>query len=147
MTRIFLFFEVNYFIRKGPFFDPKLEPNMIFVNTNATEMKIYENNQVVKSMATINGRALRRTPMMQTWLTHVVLNTTWTATDSVILQDKLPEIQKDINFLKRIRMHVINNSTGLEVDPATLNWKTDSRGIAKRHSFVMDRLKINGKDC
>ncbi len=116
----------------------KLEPNMIFVNTNATEMKVYENNEVIKSMATINGRPLRRTPMMQTWVTHVVLNTTWTATDSVVLQDKLPEIQKDVNFLKRIRMHVINNTTGQEVDPTTLDWKNDSRGIAKRHSFVMD---------
>lgn len=116
----------------------KLESNMIFVNTNATEMKVYENNQVIKSMNTINGRALRRTPMMQTWLTHVVLNTTWTATDSVILQDKLPEIQKDVNFLKRIRMRIISKETGVEVDPATLNWKTDSRGIAKRHTFVMD---------
>ncbi len=68
----------------------KLEHNMIFVNTNAAEMKIYENNQVIKSMTTINGRAIRPTPMMQTWLTHVVLNTTWTATDSGVLQDKLP---------------------------------------------------------
>jgi murein L,D-transpeptidase YcbB/YkuD len=116
----------------------KLEHNMIFVNTNATEMKVYENNQVIKTMNTINGRALRRTPMMQTWLTHVVLNTTWTATDSVILQDKLPEIQKDVNFLKRIRMRIISKETGAEVDPATLNWSTDSRGIAKRHTFVMD---------
>ncbi len=116
----------------------KLEPNMIFVNTNATEMKVYENNQVIKSMSTINGRALRRTPMMQTWLTHVVLNTTWTATDSVILQDKLPEIQKDINFLKKIRMHIIDNSSGVEVDPATLDWKNNSRSIARKHSFVMD---------
>ncbi len=116
----------------------KLEPNMIFVNTNATEMKVYENNQVIKSMATINGRPLRRTPMMQTWVTHVVLNTTWTATDSVVLQDKLPEIQKDINFLSRIRMRVIDNVTGLEIDPATLDWKKNSRAIAKTHTFVMD---------
>lgn len=116
----------------------RLEANMIFVNTNATEMKVYENNQVIKTMNTINGRSLRRTPMMQTWLTHVVLNTTWTATDSVILQDKLPEIQKDVNFLKRIRMRIISKESGIEVDPATLNWKTDSRGIAKRHTFVMD---------
>jgi L,D-transpeptidase YcbB len=116
----------------------KLEPNMIFVNTNATEMKIYENNQVIKSMVTINGRPLRRTPMMQTWVTHVVLNTTWTATDSVVLQDKLPEIQKDIGFLNRIRMRVIDRATGVEVDPSTLDWKNNSRAIAKTHTFVMD---------
>ena len=116
----------------------KLESNMIFVNTNATEMKIFENNEVIKTMNTINGRPLRRTPMMQTWVTHVVLNTTWTATDSVVLQDKLPEIQKDVGFLARIRMRVINNATGSEVDPKTLDWKNNSREIAKSHTFVMD---------
>ena len=115
-----------------------LEPNMIFVNTNATELKIYENNQVIKEMKTINGRAIRRTPMMQTWLTQVILNPKWTATDSVIIQDKLPEIIKDVNYLKKIRMRIISKATGQEVDPATLDWKRDARTIAKRHDFVMD---------
>lgn len=130
--------QVQASLEKLRWLPKQLESNMIFVNTNATEMKIYENNQVIKSMKTINGRALRRTPMMQSWITQVILNPRWTATDSVVLQDKLPEIQKDVNYLKRIRMRLIHKSTRQEVDPATLDWRRDARGIAKRYTFVMD---------
>jgi len=130
--------QVQASLEKLRWLPKQLESNMIFVNTNAAEMKIYENNHVIKSMKTINGRALRRTPMMQSWITQVILNPRWTATDSVILQDKLPEIQKDVNYLKRIRMRLINKSTKQQVDPATLDWRQDARGIAKRFTFVMD---------
>ena len=130
--------QVQATLEKLRWLPKNLEANMIFVNTNSTELKIFENNQVIKEMKTINGRPLRRTPMMQTWITQVILNPKWTATDSVIIQDKLPEIIKDVNFLKRIRMRIISKATGQEVDPATLDWKRDARNIAKRHDFVMD---------
>lgn len=130
--------QVQASLEKLRWLPKQLESNMIFVNTNATEMKVFENNQVIKTMKTINGRALRRTPMMQSWITQVILNPRWTATDSVILQDKIPEIQKDVNYLKRVRMRLINKSTKQEVDPATLDWRRDARGIAKRFTFVMD---------
>ena len=89
-------------------------------------------------MRTINGRALRRTPMMLTWLTQVILNPKWTATDSVIIQDKLPMIQNDVTFLSKIRMRLIDKATQIETDPTNLDWHNDARGIARKYDFVMD---------
>ena len=116
----------------------QLEPNMIFVNTNATELKVYENNEVINHFKSINGRILRRTPMMKTYITRVIFNPRWTATDSVVLQDKLPEIIKDPTFFDRIRMKVYNRATGQVVDPGTLYWVHDGRRIALQNMFVMD---------
>lgn len=116
----------------------QLEPNMIFVNTNATELKVYENNEVINHFKSINGRVLRRTPMMKTYITRVIFNPRWTATDSVVLQDKLPELIKDPTFLDRIRMKIYNRTTGKVVDPTTLDWAHDGRRIARQNMFVMD---------
>lgn len=116
----------------------QLEPNMIFVNTNATELKVFENNQVINQFKSINGRALRRTPMMKTYITRVIFNPRWIATDSIVLQDKLPEIIKDPTFLARIRMRIFNRVTGQVVDPTTLDWVHDGRKIARQNLFVMD---------
>ena len=116
----------------------ELEANMIFVNTNATEVKVWENNQVVNQFRSINGRVLRRTPMMKTWITRVIFNPRWTATDSIVLQDKLPAIQKNPNYLSTIRMKMFSRSTGVEVDPTTLDWNKDGHEIARNHVFVMD---------
>lgn len=116
----------------------QLEANMIFVNTNATEVKVFENNEVINHFKSINGRVLRRTPMMKTFITRVIFNPRWTATDSVVLQDKLPEITKDVKFLERIRMKIFDRSTGQVVDPTTLDWAHDGRRIARQNMFVMD---------
>ncbi len=116
----------------------QLEANMIFVNTNATEVKVWENNQVVNQFRSINGRILRRTPMMKTWITRVIFNPTWTATDSIVLQDKLPAIQKNPNYLSTIRMKMFSRKSGDLVDPTTLDWNKDGHQIARDHVFVMD---------
>ncbi|MBC7740737.1 MAG: L,D-transpeptidase family protein [Bdellovibrionaceae bacterium] len=114
----------------------RLESRMIFANTNATEVKVYENGQVIKSFKSINGRILRRTPMMKTYITRVIFNPTWTATDSVVDQDKLPKIKADPKFLSEINMKMFDRAIGKEVDPTTLDWGTNARDIVKKHMFV-----------
>ncbi len=116
----------------------ELEANMIFVNTNATEVKVWENNQVVNQFRSINGRVLRRTPMMKTWITRVIFNPRWTATDSIVLQDKLPEIQKNPAYLDSVRMKMFSRRGGEQVDPTTLDWIRNGHSIARNHVFVMD---------
>ncbi|OFZ30140.1 MAG: hypothetical protein A2622_09845 [Bdellovibrionales bacterium RIFCSPHIGHO2_01_FULL_40_29] len=116
----------------------QLESNMIFVNTNATEVRVFENNQIVNQFRSINGRVLRRTPMMKTWITRVIFNPRWTATDSIVLQDKLPAIQKNPRYLETVRMKMYSRKDKTLVDPTTLDWNRDGHGIARRHVFVMD---------
>lgn len=115
----------------------QLEPNMIFVNTNSTEVKIWENNQVINQFRSINGRILRRTPMMKTWITRVIFNPKWTATDSIVLQDKLPEIKKNPRYLDAVNMKMFTRRGGSLVDPTTLDWNRNGHQIARNHVFVM----------
>lgn len=116
----------------------EFEASYIFVNTNATEVSVIENNVLVNKFKSINGRGLRRTPMMKTYITHVILNPRWTATDSIVLQDKLPEIQKNVKYLDGIRMKVYSRKTGSLVNPASLDWVKNPRQVALNHTFVMD---------
>ncbi len=115
----------------------KLEANYIFANINATEVKVYENNQVIKSFKSINGKVLRRTPMMKVYINRVIFNPKWAATESVVIQDKLPKILLNPNFLKEINMVMIDRATHQEVDPSSVNWRVNSRDIIKKHDFVM----------
>lgn len=115
-----------------------LESRMIFVNTNSTEVKIFEDSQVIQKFKTINGRVLRRTPMMRAWIAQVILNPKWTATDSIVIQDKLPKIQEDNLYFKKIRMRVFNRQTGVELDPTTVDWVKNGRALVAENRFVMD---------
>lgn len=118
---------------------PRVKENRyIWVNTNAAELVVYENDQVVMNFKTVNGQILRRTPMMRDLLTGIILNPTWTATDSIAIQDKLPEIQKDISYLNKARMRVVTKQGDKEVDPLTLDWKGRGREIIRSHYLVME---------
>ncbi|MBC7420356.1 MAG: L,D-transpeptidase family protein [Bdellovibrio sp.] len=130
--------QVEANLEKLRWLPKKLEPNMIFANINSTEVKVYENNKEIKNFRSINGRVLRRTPMMRTYITRVIFNPRWTATDSVVIQDKLPHIQANPAFLESIRMKVYNRSTKELVDPKTLDWVHNGRSLAKQNMFVMD---------
>lgn len=55
-------------------------------------------------------------------VSSVVLNPTWTVPFSIFVKDKLPEIRKDIRFLDRLHMKVIDDVTGKQVDPSTIDW-------------------------
>lgn len=130
--------QVEASLEKVRWMPKQLEHNHIFVNTNSTEVTVNENFMPVNKFKTINGRVIRRTPMMKTFITHVIFNPRWTATDSIVIQDKLPAIQKDPKFLSSIRMKIYDRSNGVEVDPTKLDWMNRPRDIAKRNIFVMD---------
>lgn len=128
--------EIN--LEKLRWLPRRYEQRYVWVNTNAAELKVYENDTIVMSFKTINGKSLRRTPMMFDVLTGISLNPTWTATDSIAIQDKLPEIQKDIQYLAKKRMRVIHKKTNLEIDPYTLDWKAKGRDIIGSHFLRME---------
>jgi murein L,D-transpeptidase YcbB/YkuD len=115
-----------------------LEPRYIFVNTAFTELKVIEKELPVLEMKTVNGRPLWRTPTMRDLISAVVLNPTWTATDSIVTQIKLPEILKDIGYLEKNRIHLKDRATGEIIDPTSIDWKREGVDITKKVLFVQD---------
>lgn len=101
---------------------PTLEAKHVFVNLAFQQFRLYENNQVVMAMKTINGRPVRRTPLMRDAIHTVEFNPTWTVPLSIAVKDKLPHIQQDIGYLNQLRLKVYDSETWAEVDPATINW-------------------------
>lgn len=98
-----------------------------FVNLATTEIKVVENERSVLKFKTINGRAVRRTPMMIDEVKTVIINPTWTAPSSLARFDKLPSIQKDPNYLNDqfIKAYPAGSRTPVE-DVHSVQWKNYS---------------------
>ncbi|MBY0554155.1 L,D-transpeptidase family protein [bacterium] len=99
-----------------------LESERIFVNLAEQNFKFYQNNQIVMDFNTINGRLDRQTPMMIDMIKNVVLNPTWTVPFSIFVKDKLPLIQQDPGVIARLNMKLIDDLTGQETDPYSVDW-------------------------
>src|SRR5690606_18179207 len=76
------------------------------------------------------GRASRPTPTLKSEVTHFTINPTWTVPPTILRNDKLPEIRRDIGYLERNNMRVLDHR-GNRLNPYEVDWNNPS-GIMLR---------------
>lgn len=94
----------------------------IYVNLAHQRLSYFQDNVEVLNFRTINGRLSRQTPLMIDSVRNVVLNPTWTVPYSLFVKDKLPHLREDPSYAIKLKMSVINDLTGEEVDPTKVDW-------------------------
>jgi murein L,D-transpeptidase YcbB/YkuD len=98
----------------------------VIVNIADFKLEFHDQNQPVVVIRAVVGQNYRRTPVFSTQITHLVLNPSWSVPKIIALEDMLPQIQMDIDYLNRQRLRVFQDLNGeaTEIDPATVDWKT-----------------------
>jgi len=71
---------------------------------------------------TVVGKDFRQTPVFNARMTYLVFSPTWTVPPTILKNDVIPGVIKDINYLADKNMSVLDAS-GKSVDPSTINWR------------------------
>jgi len=100
----------------------------LLVNIAAFSLTVIEEDQTVLKMRVVVGRPYRRTPVFSDTLTYLVLNPYWNVPPTIAIEDILPKVKNDPDFLNKQKIRVLQgwNSGTLEIDPASVNWQTVS---------------------
>ncbi|MDH4207021.1 MAG: L,D-transpeptidase family protein, partial [Desulfobacteraceae bacterium] len=98
----------------------------IMVNTANFELDIIENGQSVTSSRAIVGKKKRPTPALSRKITYMELNPYWNIPHKIALNDILPCIKKDLNYLtdKGIRIFENWQDDAKEINPESIDWDT-----------------------
>ncbi len=80
-----------------------------------------EGDKVVWKSRVQIGKAVRQTPIFQSEVTHLTLNPTWTVPPTILREDSLPAIRRDLSYLTRNRIKVLDAS-GKVLAPSAVNW-------------------------
>lgn len=96
----------------------------LLVNIADFSLTVYEAGQPAVRMPVIVGRHYRKTPVFSDRMRYLVFNPTWTVPVKLAVQDKLPDIQKDPDYLSRMGFKVYPHGSQVEVDPGTIDWAT-----------------------
>lgn len=98
----------------------------LLVNIADYELSVFEADTVVLRMRVIVGRNYRRTPVFSDRMTYLVLAPYWHVTPTMAVQDKLPQIKKDIGYLDKQKIRVFRGwgADAQEIDPSTIDWKS-----------------------
>jgi len=108
-----------------------------FVVTNIPQFQTYlvRGRDIVWSARSQVGRFYRQTPVFRADLKYLQFNPTWTVPPGILTKDILPAIQKDINYLSKKNMDLIDRD-GNKVDPATVDWSSYGAGRLPPFQFV-----------
>ncbi len=97
----------------------KMDKRYIFVNIAMTKFNLRDDSlwdeekkqwapeAVRLQFRTINGRDVRKTPMMIRKISRVEFNPTWSVPPSIAIKDKLPILQKDPTYLDQHKMYLV----------------------------------------
>lgn len=110
--------------------DKLLEANMLVVDIAGARLLYFRDGHIVWRTRTQVGTVKRQTPLLKSRITHLTINPTWTVPPTILREDKLPAIRRDLGYLARSNMSVLDYQ-GNVLDPASINWQAPS-GIMLR---------------
>ena len=113
-------------LRWGP---DKTEKRFLLINVAGFRLFLLENDIVTWETKVIVGNCDTPTPWISSHVEYVVFNPTWTVPTSIIEDDILPRVKRDVDYLTR-NSYYLTDASGALLDPTLINWS----------SFNMDSL-------
>jgi murein L,D-transpeptidase YcbB/YkuD len=98
----------------------------VTVNIADFRLELLEEGAPPLGLRVIAGRQARRTPFFAGEITSILLNPSWTVPETIAIEDKLPLILEDRDWLAKEHVRVLGRAGKgwREVDPADVDWMT-----------------------
>jgi L,D-transpeptidase YcbB len=96
----------------------------VVVNIPAAAVEAIEGGQIRRRYVAVVGKADRASPPVETRITNINFNPTWTVPTSIIKKDIIPKMQKDPGYLTRSKIRILDGR-GREINPRAIDWSTE----------------------
>lgn len=113
--------QVELTMEKLRWLPKSIEARHIFVNLATSEFNLFDEQGLIKHFKTINGDPFHRTPTMRDRVTHLILNPFWTVPRSIALNETLPKLRSDRNYLAKANMVLMDERINQIVDTSAID--------------------------
>ncbi|SHN28666.1 Murein L,D-transpeptidase YcbB/YkuD [Cyclobacterium lianum] len=93
----------------------------VLVNIANFSMDFIRQKDTLLHSNAIVGQSYRKTPVFNAEMSYLVFSPTWTVPPTILANDVIPAVRKDISYLRNKNMRLLDFS-GNEIDPVTVNW-------------------------
>ncbi len=104
----------------------QLPETYIWVNLPSYTLKLMDHDTLALESKVIVGAAKTRTPVLTSEIVNFITYPQWTVPYSIIFKEMLPRIQKDIGYLDKQNLMVVDKYDSV-INPATIDWSKLSR--------------------
>lgn len=105
--------------------------NGIFVNIPSYQLQYYRDGRLALESRVIVGKDERRTPVMYSKLSNVVVNPPWNAPTRLVNEDIVPKLKRDPGYAAAHNYSILD-SKGNSIDPYSINWNTIGKNFPYR---------------
>jgi murein L,D-transpeptidase YcbB/YkuD len=98
----------------------------VWVNIPAYSMQVMNMDTMVMESRVIVGLPKTRTPLLTSNITNFIVYPQWTVPYSIIFKEMLPQIQKNVEYLNKQNLMVVDKNDSI-IDPYTIDWKKLSK--------------------
>src|SRR5690606_364139 len=93
----------------------------VVVNIPSASVEAVENGRVFRRYTAIAGDPEHHSPTVETRVTAINFNPTWTVPSSIIKNEIIPKMRKDKGYLARQGLTMLDRE-GKEVSPTSIDW-------------------------
>ncbi len=97
------------------------EKNKVIVNIPDYRFFYIQGGDTILTSRVVVGKDYRQTPVFQSEMTYLVFSPTWTLPETILWEDAIPSIQKDLGYLAENNMKVLDFDEN-EVNPKKIDW-------------------------
>jgi murein L,D-transpeptidase YcbB/YkuD len=98
-----------------------LPAKFVLVDIAGYRVRFYRDGRVIWQTRAVVGRPARMTPVFKSRITAIVTNPSWTVPPTILMQDILPAVKRDPDYLQEKNLRVLDRH-GHVVDPASIDW-------------------------
>ena len=96
----------------------------VVVNIPSAVVEAVERGQVARRYVAVVGSPDKATPPVETRITDINFNPTWTVPVSVVKNEIIPKMRKEPGYLAKNHIRILGPGNA-EVDPTTVDWNTN----------------------
>ena len=109
-------------------FGDTMPETYVWVNIPAYTMQVISGDSVALQSRVIVGLPKTRTPLLNSEITNFITYPQWTVPYSIVFKEMLPQIQKNIGYLAKQNLMVVDKNDSI-LDP----WKIDWSKLSKKN--------------
>ncbi len=98
----------------------------IWVNIPSFYLQVINMDTVVMESRVIVGQPKTRTPLLTSNVSNFIIYPQWTVPYSIIFKEMLPKIQKNVDYLRKENLMVVDKNDSI-IDPHTIDWSKLSK--------------------
>ena len=121
--------QIDATLERWRWLPESLGERFVLVNIAGYELKLVDKGTELIRQRVIVGQPFRQTPVFSDRIRYLVVNPTWTVPRRLMIEDQLPQIIRNPDYLQRLNMRVFRGwgADRQQIDPATIDWSTLSK--------------------